>query len=227
MKSGVSVFETYSGPTLDAVEFCLHPGNLETRSVIASQLKTQFNCVSAHLPSFLFIGDVEKETQIDVDYFVAHVTKKSTHDEHWKDAWQAYAKSGKKIIYENHNQDRHPTDAGLCWPDEFKPIADAGHKLCLDTGHILYSSSCKVDSATQWAELAEQVFDGFLEFPIHAVHAHTVSAFQGPDHQLSGFDIGPWLRRIIDKNPDVILLVETSEFSVEAKIAALHGWLGQ
>lgn len=228
-KIGVSIDETYDGPKLDAVEFRLH-NNFERRLSILETLSIQFGIVSAHLPSFMPVRDVERETAFNdgrLHHFVAHVTKRATEDDTWMDSWKFVRPINGKVLFENHNQDWHPTDAGLCWPEQFKPIVDAGHSLCLDVGHILYSSMFKVSDDAQWRAHAEKAFEGFLEFPIEAVHVHTVDRYHGMDHQLEGFDVSPWLLRIAEKNPDVIFLCETAEprYSVAYKIHILKQWL--
>jgi hypothetical protein len=227
MKLGVSVYETYEGPELDAVEFCLHD-DFSRRSSVLADLSSRFEVVSAHLPSFMHVRDVEKETAFNdgsLHHFVAHVTKRSTGDDDWASSWKFVRPVNGNVLFENHNQDWHPTDAGLCWAEQFKPIADSGHSLCLDVGHVLYASMFRALSYPQWIDEAEKAFDGFLELPISAVHVHTVDRFQGMDHQLSGFDIGPWLKRIVSRNPGVILLCETMDHPVADKVSALKRWL--
>ena len=227
MLSGLSIFETYDGPPLDATEFCLHPGNLHTRCDLLSSLYGRFKSISAHLPSFMPISDVMQETAFAderLTHFVAHVTKRAASD--WKNSWRKVAACGRKVLFENHNQDWHETDAGLCWPAEFKPIVDAGHELCLDTGHILYASSFHVKDDSQWRDVAERNFEEFLKLPIRQVHAHTME-WNGTDHSLHGFNVGPWIKRIVSKHPDVVILVETGvpQYTVEDKLQALRTWL--
>lgn len=229
MKRGISVFETYEGPKLDAVEFSLHDDNKERRLEILNDLSSKFDYVSAHLPSFLDVHDIHSEVAFDngkVNHFVAHITKRSSPID-WKNAWKDYVKCGKKILFENHNLDWHETDTGFCWPDEFKPLVDAGYSLCLDVGHILQASSFKSTSELHWQVLVEETFEGFLQLPIEAVHAHTMNCFQGMDHYLDGFDISPWLHKIANKYPDTVFLVETpyTHYTIEDKIAALDKWL--
>lgn len=50
---------------------------------------------------------------------------------------------------------------------------------------------------------------------------------QSTDHLLTGFDIGPWLQRIVTQHPDVILMVEVMkpEYTNEMKLDALNRWL--
>lgn len=232
MRYGVSVNESYDGPAVDAIEFRLHDGNLETRGDIARELLKKAPGISAHLPSFLPSAEVGREVEFDRDgglisYFVAHVTKRAAFGDSWPDAWREYAACGRRILFENHNQDWHPTDAGLCRAEQFKPIVDAGHGLCLDLGHILYSTMFHTGSDPEWREASEREFEAFLPLPIEAVHVHTVNHFGGVDHQLEGFDVGPWIRRIVEAHPHVILVVEVMDlkYSAEDRVRALASWL--
>jgi hypothetical protein len=214
---GVSIFESYEGPIIDATEFCLHSGNLETRKAILDSLYGRFKSISAHLPSFLPSHQIAQEVAFDdgrIDYFVAHVTKYTPFAD-----WKNYLNSGKRILFENHNQDWHPTDAGWCRASDFAPIVDAGQEICLDLGHILYSCFSRGNIGE-----AEQVFQEFLQLPIGAVHVHTMDSTT--DHSLVGYDIGPWVRAIEKKWPKAILLVEVMDpkYSVEDKIQALSVW---
>lgn len=40
-----------------------------------------------------------------------------------------------------------------------------------------------------------------------------------------GINVGPWLKRIIEKNPDVVLLTEVMNFTDPEKVTALEEWL--
>lgn len=201
-------------------------GNPSRNRRVLDSLHGKFGNISAHLPSYMAASRVAEEVAFDdyggVDHFVAHVTKHSPYA-----SWREIVQPGRKILFENHNQDWHQTDAGWCRAEEFKPVVDAGHQICLDTGHILYS--CMERGRL---EDAEQVFEEFLELPIAACHLHTLgrdSEGRMVDHMLSGFDIGPWVRRIEQKWPDVVFLVETGhpQFTAEDKLSALAGWRGR
>lgn len=229
MRRGLSIDED-APPHLagfEAVEFRLHPGNMgERRADIARQLRDRFQYVSAHLPSFLPAEQLEQELAFadarQLGHFVAHVTRRSRASD-WRGAWSDYARAaqtaGCRLLFENHNQDWHATDAGLCWPSEFRAIADAGHWICLDLGHLLYAAG------GQWS-VADRAFSEFLEMPIRAAHLHTVAYPGGPDHSLTGLDIGPWVKRLVQRHPDVVLLVEVmGGYSVTGRAAALEAWL--
>lgn len=236
MLFGVSVFESYDGPPIDAVEFSLNDGNWGTRAEIAKRL-SGFKRLSAHVPSYLPVQEMAKQLAFDgmtrvVDSFTCHVTKRSIPgSDAWREAWKGYVAvaAGRKLLFENHNQDWHGTDGGMCSAAEFAPLADAGHGVCLDVGHILYDSMFKARDAREWSDVANRAFDSFLELPIEQVHAHTVNAFGGEDHHLEGFDVGPWLRRIVARHPNVTVLVETGHprYSVAEKIVAGARWLGR
>lgn len=223
MRIGVSCYETYDGPNLDIIEFSLHNKNFETRQQIAKELLTKANAISAHIPSLLPIANIPNELAFDtenlVEYFVAHITKRGECD-NWKDSWKYYNGCGKKILFENHNQDWHETDAGLCFPEDFKPVADAGYELCLDLGHILYSCFCKSKDEIEWKELANKTFEQFLDLPLYAIHTHTMNEFGGQDHHLSGFDIKPWVTKIKNKFPNITFMVETSmpQYTINDKL---------
>lgn len=229
MLKGYSVFEELSDPPPEATEFCLHDDNLGRRAQIVDSLRPRVKSLSAHLPSFMSVNQASREMAFDdgrVDHFVAHITKRSMPGSGWKDSWKSFKDCGRTVLFENHNQDWHQTDQGICWPEEFKPLVDAGHSLCLDVGHILYASSFRSQNDhDRWLDEAERAFEGFLEFPIAQVHAHTVNHLGGMDHSLQGVDIGPWLKRIVAKNPGVALLVEVMDYSDVEKIAALERWL--
>jgi hypothetical protein len=217
MMHGVSIYESYDGPPIDATEFCLYSGNINTRKTILDSLYGRFKSISAHLPSFLPSSQIAQEVAFDdgrIDYFVAHVTKYTPFAE-----WKKYLEPGKRILFENHNQDWHPTDAGWCRASDFSPIVDAGHEICLDLGHILYSCYSRGNIGE-----SEQIFQEFLQLPIASVHVHTMDSTM--DHSLTGYDIGPWVRAIETKWPKAILLVEVMDpkYSVEDKIQALSAW---
>lgn len=229
MASGMSVDQEYGGPPVGALEFRLWEGNLGTRAAVLEELLRKAPVVSAHLPSFLPAFETPREVEFDRDgrvhHFVAHVTRRAAPD--WRGAWKEYAACGRRVLFENHNQDWHPTDAGLCWPDEFFELADAGHEICLDVGHILYASMSGSSSEQEWRDRAEAAFEEFLLMPVAAAHLHTVDRLGGADHRLEGFDIGPWVRRIAERHPEAVLLVEVMDpdVSPEQKLAALDGWL--
>lgn len=234
MKLGVALYETYEGHRLGGLEFCLHEGNLATRADVARRLRPYCDVLSAHLPSYLVADDVAREIEFNrddglVDYFVAHVTMRSKPGSpDWRGTWTQYVQHGQRVLFENHNQNTHPTDAGMVEAWEFLPIVQAGHSICLDVGHILYDASLKASGDLhRWIDLAEASFERFLPLPIEAVHVHTV-ALGGPDHVLAGFDIGPWLRRIRNRHPDVTFLVEIMDPTItnEMKLRALNDWLG-
>src|SRR5260370_4970633 len=238
MLKASSTYESYDGPPIEAIEFSLHDGNLagERRKDIARVLRPMVKSLSAHVPSILPVERMAEEVAFDdeglIDFFVVHVTR-SARQADWLGAWKDYAACGRVIHFENHNEQWHPTNAGMIHAEEFLPLVDAGHKLCLDTGHILYASSFQpgsmawVCSESQWLETAQAAFEKFIELPIGSVHAHSVHHLTGPDHQLDGFDIGPWIKRIVQKNPDVVLLVEVMDpkWSQEDKLSSLETWL--
>lgn len=225
MLIGLSVDSSYDGPQVGAVEFRIMPNDPDRSRHALDALHGRFGNVSAHLPSYMSANAVESETAFDdlgrVDHFVSHVTLHTPYN-----AWRRIPQLGRQILFENHNQDWHPTDAGWCRADDFKPVVDAGFELCLDTGHVLYSCMSRGR-----IEEAEEEFEKFLQLPIAACHLHTVGpdpAGRMVDHMLDGYDIGPWVRRIEAKYPDVILIVETghSQFSHADKLAALARWRG-
>lgn len=216
MKIGLSVDETYSGPRIDALEFQLGPDNLagHRRREILTSLAGAFAVsdkirtpVSANLPTFMPAGEIiaetafNRESMLHVSYFTAHVTRRTPY-QHWDMfGWSLAA--------------------------DFKPVADRGYGICLDLGHILYSQMFKAKEDAQWREQSEREFEAFLALPIKAAQVHTVDKFKGVDHMLDGFDIGPWVRKLVEKFPDITLVVESDypQFTVEDKIQALWRWL--
>ena len=227
MITGVTVDQVWSGPPVGAIEFKAS-GDRQQRKLTVSRLLQSAPCIGAHLPSYLPASLITEERRLTgddeqlLDHFTVHVTRHTPFED-----WRRYSEGSKcRVLYENHNQDWHPTDAGWCWPQEFAPLMDAGGEICLDIGHILYASRFHARSENEWVDIASQAFDGFLDLSIAACHLHTMEHFQGDDHQLDGFDILPWVRRVIDKHPNVILLVETghARYSDADRLAALERW---
>lgn len=219
----------YTGPIADAIEYGSHEENRDQCGQIARDLRALgFKRVSCHLHPFMRAMDVDRDLAPfrpgDVDAYVVHVTNHTPQTD-----WKKQLRSGHNILVENHNQDWHPTDAGWCWADQFKEAVDAGVKLCLDTGHILYAASFKTKSPSEWIDYAERSFEAFVGLPIEQCHIHTTNFVNGVllDHQPAGFDIGHWVKRIVAKHPDVTLIAEImeSKYSHEHKINALKGWL--
>jgi hypothetical protein len=227
MLRGLSTFEEYDGPVVDAIEFS--GKNRGRRLQVAADLKKKAKVLSVHLPVFQDVKDVPDELsfdQDDVDYFVAHVTKKCGLS-NWEDAWKHYVGHGKKVLFENHNQAWHPTDAGIIHAYQFKSLVEAGHELCLDTGHILQSNVSLSRDESEWRDLCEASFEAFVQLPIAAAHIHTIDRYGGQDHALEGYDIGPWVKRLVEMHPDIVLIVEIMDpkRTHEEKLATLDMWL--
>jgi hypothetical protein len=228
---GVACLDSYDGPQPWALEFSVTHRNKDRIVPILDAFPKVKN-LSCHLPPHGSVAECvdlfrwcEEKVPDRIQHYVVHITKQSPLD-----SWQGYIPHKNKILIENHNQElMDPNNAGLCWPEHFTSIVDAGFSLNLDLGHILM---CALWAGPNWTEIAEKTFEEFLKMPIKAAHVHTMTApfVRGnTDHSLVGWDIGPWVQRLIAKHPEVVLVSEgfVHNASPAQQLDTMRMWIGR